>query len=321
MTIPRNLSFLAQGASASGVLSVPYGGTGVTTLTANYIPYGNGTGAFNSSANLTFNGSNLLVNTTYNSGAGISVGNGLTVVDPSISYLISISAAAGLSTISTYGTTQAIGFNTNTGGGSSTEKMRIFGSGGVSIGNTTDPGATNLSVTGTGTFGTTVSVGAATPSASGAGITFPATQSASTDVNTLDDYEEGTWSPTIGGATTQGTIVLSFQYGKYTKIGNQVTATFTIIVASVTVAAAGPINIFGLPFTSTNSNSLYRAGGGIANMQGLQLNGTAPLLEVANNSTTMTVYGFNNNAAFGASDATSIGAGDFINGSIVYQTT
>lgn len=37
----------------------------------------------------------------------------------------------------------------------------------------------------------TISVGAATPSTSGAGITFPATQSASTNANTLDDYEEG----------------------------------------------------------------------------------------------------------------------------------
>ena len=51
---------------------------------------------------------------------------------------------------------------------------------------------------------TTIGVGNATPSASGAGITFPATQSASTDANTLDDYEEGTWTPTI--AASSGSI-------------------------------------------------------------------------------------------------------------------
>jgi len=56
MTIPRNLSFLADGASSTGVLNVNSGGTGLTTLTANYIPYGNGTSALSSSANLTFNG-------------------------------------------------------------------------------------------------------------------------------------------------------------------------------------------------------------------------------------------------------------------------
>ena len=68
--------------------------------------------------------------------------------------------------------------------------------------------ATGLSVTGlisattTGKVGTTLGVGAATPSASGAGITFPATQSASTDANTLDDYEEGTWTPNQGSGLT-----------------------------------------------------------------------------------------------------------------------
>jgi len=45
-------------------------------------------------------------------------------------------------------------------------------------------------------------VGNATPSTSGAGITFPATQSASTDANTLDDYEEGTWTPVVVGSST-----------------------------------------------------------------------------------------------------------------------
>ena len=41
-------------------------------------------------------------------------------------------------------------------------------------------------------------------SQSGTGITFPATQSASSDANTLDDYEEGDWTPSIGGNATYG---------------------------------------------------------------------------------------------------------------------
>ena len=40
-------------------------------------------------------------------------------------------------------------------------------------------------------------LGATSPS-SGTGIAFPATQNASSDANTLDDYEEGTWTPTLG---------------------------------------------------------------------------------------------------------------------------
>jgi hypothetical protein len=73
--------------------------------------------------------------------------------------------------------------------------------------------------------GTTIGVGGATPSASGAGITFPATQSASTNANTLDDYEEGTWTPSIGGTSTY-----TVQVGKYTKIGNVVTAYFYMTI-------------------------------------------------------------------------------------------
>ena len=57
MTIPRNLSFLAEGASSTGVLAVTNGGTGLATLTSGYLPYGNGTSALGSNANLSFNSS------------------------------------------------------------------------------------------------------------------------------------------------------------------------------------------------------------------------------------------------------------------------
>ena len=47
--------------NVTGTLPVGNGGTGITTLTANYIPYGNGSSAFQSSGNLTFNGSTLAI--------------------------------------------------------------------------------------------------------------------------------------------------------------------------------------------------------------------------------------------------------------------
>ena len=50
---------LTAGTWNAAPITVAYGGTGLTSLTANYIPYGNGTGAFNSSANLTFDGTTL----------------------------------------------------------------------------------------------------------------------------------------------------------------------------------------------------------------------------------------------------------------------
>ena len=91
-------------------------------------------------------------------------------------------------------------------------------------------------------------LGGANPS-SGTGIAFPATQSASSDANTLDDYEEGTFTPTVSGA---GSVTYSGQYGIYTKIGTMVFVTGKINVASSTLNA-NIITINGLPFTAINS--------------------------------------------------------------------
>jgi hypothetical protein len=78
------------------------------------------------------------------------------------------------------------------------------------------------------------------------GIQFPATQSASANANTLDDYEEGTWTP-------GGNVVSLFNpTGVYTKVGN---------VVHVNGQWAYPINsdantatISGLPFTSASGD-------------------------------------------------------------------
>jgi hypothetical protein len=97
---------------------------------------------------------------------------------------------------------------------------------------------------------TTISVGAATPSASGAGITFPATQSASTDANTLDDYEEGTFTATLTAETTPPTTPPTTT-GYYTKIGNLVTVSFAFEGVDNT-GAVGPVKVTGMPFAKAN---------------------------------------------------------------------
>jgi len=99
---------------------------------------------------------------------------------------------------------------------------------------------------------TTISVGNATPSTSGAGITFPATQSASSNANTLDDYEEGTFTATLT-CTTSGTITLNYNTLYYTKIGRQVTITGYLEVSSVS-SPVGAVRLNGLPFTVANLN-------------------------------------------------------------------
>ena len=97
---------------------------------------------------------------------------------------------------------------------------------------------------------TTIGVGNATPSASGAGISFPATQSASSDANTLDDYEEGTWTPTC--PTTLTTAL-----GTYIKIGSIV---FFSIRIGVSANASSTGFTLSLPFAAS-SDDTTRAGG------------------------------------------------------------
>ena len=93
--------------------------------------------------------------------------------------------------------------------------------------------------------GTTVgSIGA---TSSGASISLGGTGAA----NTLDDYETGTWTPSVNGASN-----LQFDTGYYTKIGNQVffhfyTGTFT--------ATAVSANFSGLPFTAMSGTAAYTA--------------------------------------------------------------
>ena len=99
-----------------------------------------------------------------------------------------------------------------------------------------------------------IGVGAATPS-SGAGITFNGTQLSSTDPNTLDDYEEGTFTIVIRGSSTTGTYTISSQTGTYTKIGRVVSVTMSVNGFSAASGGAGYMQITGLPFTNTTSVS------------------------------------------------------------------
>jgi len=105
----------------------------------------------------------------------------------------------------------------------------------------------NVSVTGNVTVGSTIGVGNATPSTSGAGITFPATQSASSDANTLDDYEEGTWTPT----TSTAGYTISTSSGVYTKIGRLVHCRFNVTFSAVP-AANSSLALNNYPFTNSS---------------------------------------------------------------------
>ena len=73
--------------------------------------------------------------------------------------------------------------------------------------------------------------------------------------NRLDDYEEGSWTPTITGSTTAGSYSNVATSGNYTKVGNLVTASMYFYGASGT--GAGNLLIGGLPFSlSSTANAV-----------------------------------------------------------------
>ncbi|MDV1589654.1 right-handed parallel beta-helix repeat-containing protein, partial [Klebsiella pneumoniae] len=69
----------------------------------------------------------------------------------------------------------------------------------------------------------------------------------------IESYSEGTFSPTVAGATTGGTGTYTNQYGKYTKISNIVH--FTLSVAWSAHTGAGAILIGNLPFAASSNNN------------------------------------------------------------------
>jgi hypothetical protein len=113
------------------------------------------------------------------------------------------------------------------------------------------------------------------------GITFPATQSASSDANTLDDYEEGTWTPNQGtGLTVVGAFNSS---GIYTKIGNLVTVNFRVGGATSVACSSGGDITTNLPFSvaGTPGNAM----GSIQNSNN-SLSGAYGFTTTISNSTT-----------------------------------
>jgi hypothetical protein len=91
-------------------------------------------------------------------------------------------------------------------------------------------------------------------------IKFPATQNASSNANTLDDYEEGTWTPTAIYSTSNGDRAYTYQVGRYVKVGKLVTCIAYLLFSEST--ASGNLIIGGLPFTSANLSNLI-AGFGV----------------------------------------------------------
>ncbi len=108
----------------------------------------------------------------------------------------------------------------------------------------------------------------------GGRIQFPTTKIASADGNTLDDYEEGTWTPIASAAS--GSLTAYVSSGTYTKIGRNCLVTFKIQLTTPGTASGGLI-VDGFPFTCANLGGqqvimMVREGAATANIYHFYLN-------------------------------------------------
>lgn len=151
----------------------------------------------------------------------------------------------------------------------------------------------------------------------GDGIRFPATQSASSNANTLDDYEEGTWTPVIGGETSESGQSYNGQTGNYIKVGRLVTVTFRVVL-STKGTITGNVVIKGLPFTIQNSITF---GGGVAYWDNLAVNWSTIVLTPNSNTTYARVDGTKTAASvINTLTTTDISNNTQFNGSFTYFT-
>ena len=137
-------------------------------------------------------------------------------------------------------------------------------------------------------------------------IQFPATQNASSNANTLDDYEEGTWPATDGSGAS---LSITFNNARYTKIGRLVYVSVSTIVYPATASAVSAV-IAGLPFANLS--------GDVASNALVSGNAFANRSLVITNSTTVYFYA---DASTGASTNAQLSGATIYGWSAVYQTS
>jgi hypothetical protein len=136
-----------------------------------------------------------------------------------------------------------------------------------------------------------IGLGDTNASTSGTGITFPATQSASSDANTLDDYEEGTWTAVM--PTESGTnYTITSQTSRYVKIGNIVTVNSNITYSAV---GNGTISRVTLPFTPAQSPMTISFSADITGTSGGSNLTTLELIPYTSNELLLRVSNINTN--------------------------
>ena len=124
--------------------------------------------------------------------------------------------------------------------------------------------------------------------------------------NALDDYEEGTFTPTISA----GGVTYDYQVGWYTKIGNLVNVGIHLDV-SVNSNASGTAVAITLPFTSSYSNAQAYSMTSAIWCNGWASTPKADIGLLGHGASAVTFY-YNNGTTLGASTQGQLGGGNML---------
>lgn len=152
------------------------------------------------------------------------------------------------------------------------------------------------------------------------GVAFSPIQVSSADPNTLDDYEEGTWTPVFAGSIVAGTQTYIEQTGRYQKVGNSVKLFFDIEISAKDASSFGYIKIVGMPFLARTD---IQFGGAVGAFRGLSIaTGFSPIgLQLVSGNVLRPIQfpinGTDQNISF---EFTAMNGSTLLCGSIAYET-
>ena len=112
--------------------------------------------------------------------------------------------------------------------------------------------------------------------------------------------QQGTWTPVLRGSGVAGTQTYSAQTGVYVVTGDMVTAWFRITTSAIDAATTGNVQITGLPFTQTASESTSLVGGTISRWDGITVSGARTFLHCEIVGATSTIAILQDGSALGS---------------------
>jgi hypothetical protein len=146
------------------------------------------------------------------------------------------------------------------------------------------------------------------------GIIFnPSTQGSGHTSNTLTDYEEGTWTPSVGGTATYS----AGNGGSYIKVGRMVAISFQLNINAIGTGSQATIS--GLPFASNNLSFVFSGSVGLFSSLATSATFLSCFVEV--NSATLSFSSATTSSASMTARPNVIGSGTTIYATAVYQAT